>query len=578
MDRMYVLGLNHDMYISSAALLADGKIVAAAAEERFTREKHTRAFPQNAVRFCLEKAGIGIEDVDHVATGWNPGAYMINFNPLVSAQRRSKSEYLYAVPDNLLALFPENSRRVDHVHQRLVLDGVECSVYHVTHHRAHAANAFLLSPFEEAAILTMDSQGERESTTFGMGRGHTIEIFDSQEHPHSLGAFYATFTEFLGFRPNRDEWKVMALGGFSETGGEDLAAQLRSKLVTLRDDGTFALDLTYFQDFLHEVPHHYSPRMEAAFGPARTVDTPLDERHFCLAAAVQTVAEEVALNALRALHRRTGSKAVCVAGGFFMNSVLNGKILAETPFEHLFVSSCPDDSGNAMGAAYYLFNQILGRPERHALEHNFLGPDYSDVEIETAIRRSGLEPVKHPDIVATTADALAEGKLVGWFQGAMEFGQRALGNRSILANPCEADARDKVNAAVKFREAFRPFAPAVPLSRAPEYFDLVVDEPVPFMERVVQARPEQAASIPAVIHVDGSARVQTVDAESNPRFHALLEAFGERTGVPVLLNTSFNLNNEPIVASPQDAIRSFFSCGLDLLVLGDYLLDKGRNA
>lgn len=571
---MFILGLNHDLYISSAALIEDGRICAAAAEERFTREKHTRDFPRHAVGFCLNAAGISMGEVDHVATAWNPGAYMIKRNPLVSEHRRFKSEYLYSVPDNLLDLYPESEREVDHVHQRFVLGGSECSVFHVTHHRAHAANAFLISPFEEAAIMTADSQGEFESTTFGVGRGNRIEISGRINHPHSLGAFYATFTDYLGFRPNRDEWKVMALAACAKGDAAALGQTVRDEMVTTREDGGFSLNLAYFGDFLHERPHHYTALTEGLLGPARRPEEPLEDRHYLIAAAMQKVAEEVTFNALRALHGRTRLDALCVSGGFFMNSVINGKILSETPFRELFVSPCPDDSGNSMGAALYLYNHILDQPERQPLRHNFFGPSFDDDEIEKTLAASGLRARRSDDVENETAAALADGKLVGWFQGAMEFGQRALGNRSILADPRDPAIRDRINAAIKFRESFRPFAPAVPAEAAAEYFEIEPGGAIPFMERVVPVRPEKRGIIPGVVHYDGSARVQTVSADTSPAFHRLISLFAEKTGVPVLLNTSFNLNGEPIVMSPNDAIRTFATCGLDLLVMGNYMLDK----
>lgn len=563
------------MYISSAALCVDGRIVAGAAEERFTRQKATRAFPRNAVAACLQSQGLSIGDIDHFATAWNPAIYMRKFNPLVSAQRRSKSEYLYSVPDNLLDLFDAEAREIGHVHQVFGRDGgKDLSVYHVTHHRAHAANAYHLSGFDEAAIMTADSQGEAESTSFAAGRGNRIDVLATLLHPHSLGAYYATFTDFLGFRPHHDEWKVMALSAYADGAASGLIEVFRREFIQLEDDGAFRLNLKYFKDFLHDLPNLYTPEMEALLGPARQPDSPLEARHYRIAAAMQTQAEEVALHALRALHRRTGCDALCVSGGFFMNAALNGKILRRTPFSRLFVSPAPDDSGNAMGAALHLHHQILGTEGRHALATPYLGPEYDKESIAAAVAACGLTARRSAAVVDETAEALANGELVGWFQGAMEVGQRALGNRSILADPRRADVKDRVNRSIKFRESFRPFAPAVPLTNADAYFDLLPGEQVPYMEKIVPVRPERRQDIPAVVHRDGSARVQTVTPESNPRFHALLTAFGARTGIPVLLNTSFNLNGEPIVATPLDAIRTFSTSGLDRLVLGDHVVVK----
>ena len=438
----------------------------------------------------------------------------------------------------------------------------------------HAANAFLPSPFAEAAILTADSQGELESTTFGVGRGTAIEVFKTIHHPHSLGAYYSTFTEFLGFRPHSDEWKVMALAAYADADNR-YCRILRDEVVRLLPDGGFDLNLDFFKDFLFEEPNLYTPRFCERFGAPRAPDAPVETRHHEIAAAMQRMAEEVAFHMLRALHARTGCRNLAVSGGFFMNSVLNGKILANTPFESLFVSSSPDDSGNAIGAALYLHNHVLGRPERHELTHNYLGPAFADNEIEATLTRFNLPATRMADVEAETARSLAEGKLVGWFQGRMEFGQRALGNRSILADPRTPGMKDKINLAVKYREAFRPFAPAILEEEANAFFEMDEGVAVPFMEKVYPVRATKRALIPAVVHADGSGRLQTVSRATNPRFHRLIEAFGKIANIPIVLNTSFNLNGEPIVCTPTDAIRTFFSCGLDVLVLGSYIVRKG---
>ncbi len=575
---MKILGLNHDMFISSAALIEDGRIVAAAPEERFTRVKRTRDFPINAVRFCLREANCSIEDVDYVVSSWNPGVYWKKFNPLFSGRRRWKTEYLFSIPDYILTLYPEQDRDVDYVFQRIQLLGRECKIYYITHHRAHAANAFFLSPFEEAAILTADAQGEFESTTFGYGKGNRITVYQAILYPQSLGAFYSTFTEYLGFRPNSDEWKVMALAAFADW--ENVYYRiLRDEVVKLLPEGRYEFDLTFFNGYNAEQPNLYTDKLVARFGPPRLPGEELEPRHYEIAAAMQRVAEEVAFHMLHWLYQHTRCKNLVVSGGFFMNSVLNGKILSHTPFERLFISSCPDDSGNAIGAALYLYNHILGHPEREPLRHNFFGPEYDEAAIQGVLEKYNVHAERVDDIAAYSARLISEGRLVGWFQGRMEFGQRALGNRSILADPRDPRTKDKVNLAVKYREPFRPFARAVLEEEAQAYFELDEGVTVPFMEKVYPIRPDKREVIPAVTHVDGSGRLQTVDRETNPRFYRLIEEFRAITGVPVVLNTSFNLNGEPIVCSPTDAIRTFFSCGLDVLVLGDYVVwknGKGR--
>ncbi len=429
---MKVLGFNHDMYIPSAALVVDGEVVTGATEERFTQQKRTRGFPRRAVQYCLDQAGTSI---DAVANAWNRGVYMQKFNPLVSSSRRFKSESLYSAPDNLLSMFPSDLRDVDHIHQRLALSGSKAlDVYFVTHHRVHTANAFFLSPFEEAAIITADSQGEVESTTIAHGKGNTIKVLRTQNHPHS------------------DEWKVMALAAYSTPAAtKPIEELLRREVLQIGEDGFLELHLRSFKDFLHELPFLCTPAMAELLGPPRAENDALDEHHYAIAAAMQNIVEDIAFRLMREAQRLTGAKNICAAGGFFMNSVLNGRILANTPFQEVYISSSPDDSGNAIGAAAYLYNQILGQPKRHYLTYNYLGPDYSDTEI--AKSRLSAKIVADPS--ESAAQLLADEAVIGWFQGRMEFGQRALGICSILADRGH-DTKVKVNAAVKFRELFRP--------------------------------------------------------------------------------------------------------------------------
>lgn len=570
---MKIIGLNHDMYISSAALLEDGRITAAVAEERLTRRKLTRAFPENAVRYCLDQAGGDLNGIDGFVSSWNPGVYLKNFNPLFSNNRRAKAEHLYSVPDHLMNLRPAGGRDVEHVQQTFRIDGADCKIYYVTHHRAHAANAFFASPFDRAAILTADAQGETESTVAAVGEGNRIRTIDSVHYPQSLGVYYATFTDFLGFRSNSDEWKVMALAAYAD-GNNRFYKLIRSEMVKLLPGGRYEFDLTFFKGFLPDLPNLYTPKFVEKFGAPRRPDEDIKPVHQEIAAAMQKAAEDVVFHVLRWLHGETRSKTLAVSGGFFMNSVLNGKIRRETPFEDVFISSCPDDSGNAIGAALYLYHQVLGHKRGYVMDHNFLGPQYGDPEIADALRKYHLTARVSDNVEKETAALLAEGKLVGWFQGRMEFGQRALGNRSILADPRQAATKDKVNAAVKYRESFRPFAPAILDAEVGAYFDIEPGVRVPFMETVYPIKADKRAQLGAVAHVDGSGRLQTVDPGTNPRFHRLISEFGKLTGVPILLNTSFNLNGEPIVCTPTDAIRTFFSCGLDALVMGSHVLAK----
>ena len=574
---MKILGINHDMYISSAALLENGEIVAGGAEERFIRQKQTRNFPIKAIEFCLDHSGNTIRDIDYIASSWNPGVYLKSYNPLFSDKRRWKAEHLFSIPDNIFRLHnKEDKNSIDHVEQTIFMGNTQCRLVYVTHHMAHAANGFFLSPYDTAAILTADAQGELESTTFCVGKANKINKIKSIDYPQSLGMFYSTLTEFLGFRPNSDEWKVMALAAFSEPDNE-YYTKFKENLYTLLPSGGYEFDLTYFQGYNHEQPHLYTDKLATLLGPQRLPDAPVEKQHYAIAAALQQSSEEIAVHMLNWLHKETQCKSLCLSGGFFMNSVFNGRVLALTPFEDLFISSCPDDSGNAIGAALYLHHHILDNSKRHTLTHNFFGPGYPNQKIKSVIDRFGIQCRFEENIEKACAEFIADGKLVSWFQGKMEFGQRALGNRSILADPRDPSTQDKVNLAVKFRENFRPFAPAVLEENARDYFAFGTNTAVPFMEKVYSIKEEKQNLIPAVTHVDGSGRLQTVSQETNPQFHKVISEFNNLTGVPVILNTSFNLNGEAIVCTPEDAVRTFFSCGLDILIMGNYIVKKDKK-
>lgn len=571
---MKILGINHDMYISSAALLNDGEVIAACSEERLSREKRSRAFPANAARFCLKQGELTLEDVDCIANGYNPAVHLQKYNPIYSKHRRFRGDYLYSVQDHLFGLLKDREKQ----HPEFLLQQVPLSngntlnTYYVTHHLCHAANAFYLSPFEEAAILTADGRGEQDTVVFAIGRGANIDVLKRMIIPQSLGTFYSAFTAFLGFKPDGDEWKVMALSSFADW-NNSYYEKIRS-LVALKDDGTFEIDLTYFKEFVHETVGHYSQKLIDLVGPERDVDDDYQERHFQIASAMQRVTEETFTHMLTWLARETGMSKVCVGGGMFMNSVYNGRIRSETPFDDVFISSCPDDSGLSIGAALYINHHVMGNVARHAQTHNYYGPSYTNDEVEATLSQYKLTYRRADDVEREVAELLSEGKLVGWFQGKMEFGQRALGNRSIIADPRREEMKDKINAAVKFREAFRPFAPAILEERVKEYFDIEPGVKVPFMEKVYPVSVDKRNIIPAVTHTDGSGRLQTVSKETNPRFYGLIKHFEDITGVPIILNTSFNLNGEPVVCSPTDAIRTFNSCGMDALVLNDFIITK----
>lgn len=567
---MRILGIGPEVWVSSATLLKNGKVVAGAAEERFNRQKMSRKFPYGAIHHVLKEDKSSIEDVDYIAVGWNPGIHLRAYNYRFSDAARWRSEYLYQVPNNVVRLLKE--KKIDHVEQILQQGKEQRRILYVTHHLAHAANAYYPSPFKEAAILSVDGRGEDESVLFAVGKNNKIHELGTLALPHSLGLVYSAITEFLGFQAHVDEWKVMALASYGARNNSEY--KKLKKILTLQDDGFFEFDLSYFDYHLHDKMSLFAPKMRELFGEPRRGHEPLTHHHEQVAAALQQITEEVLVHMLKWLHKKTGQKNLVVSGGVFMNSVFNGKITKLTPFKNVFISSCPDDSGISFGAAAYVHHDILGLPRMQPMEHNYWGPEYGDAEIKADIEKYKLKAVRVEHIEVYAAKMLEQGKIVGWFQGKMEFGQRALGNRSILADPRRAEMKDLVNRVIKYREGFRPFAPSVLEEKVQEYFECGKDDRVPFMERVYMIRKNKRKIIPAVTHVDGSGRLQTVSKKTNPRYYKLIQEFEKLTGIPVVLNTSFNLKGEAIVCTPTDAIRTFMSSGLDALVLGNYVLTK----
>jgi carbamoyltransferase len=568
MDSQWILGLNSAGFNTSAALLHDGTIVAAVEEERLIREKKTRKFPSASIRWAMNKAGITWEGLNAVAIAWNPAINLEGHNAAQSARARYLGEILYSVPSHLISMRGELVGE----HSEQVLEfqnGSSTRILYVRHHLSHAAS-FYFSPFDDAAIFTADAFGEKESTTFSTGVDRKIAPVWSQEFPHSLGGYYSALTEYLGFEPQNDEWKVM---GASSYGDPDRFLGKLRELVQLVPDGGFELDLSYFNFYQFHRPLRYTPKM------ARLLDLPpnapgqsLGQAYYDLAAGAQALFEEVYFHLIGQLYERTKRKNLVVAGGAALNSVANGKILDRVGFSDVFIPPVPDDSGGALGAAYYVRHQVLGSARGAAMESNYLGPSYSESEIRNTLEKYRLRYRRLTELAAETARLLSAGRIVGWFQGRVEFGDRALGNRSILADPRDVTMKDKVNETVKYREPFRPFAPSILIEHVNEYFKGAA--PTPYMEKVFPVLENMRGLIPAVVHVDGSGRLQTVTKKQNALYYELIQEFKKITGIPVVLNTSFNLKGEPIVCSPTDALRTFFSSGLDALVLGPFLLEK----
>ena len=573
---MKILGINHDMFITSAALINDGKIISAIPEERISREKLSRKFPEKAINQILKENNLDINNIDIFSNSYNPANLMTKFNPIFSTSRRFRSDYLYSVPDNLFKINENiNPINSEYLMQEIKIKNKTKKIYFVNHHLAHAANAFFISPFKKSAILTADGRGEIDSCSFSLGVDNKINLIKKISFPHSVGSFYSTFTEFLGYKANSDEWKVMALSSYCKN-KKNKFYKLIKKLVKInKSDGAFILNTNYFKETVHEYGKMYSDEFVKLFGPPRKKDEKITSRHNEIAGAMQVVSEEIVLNMLNWLQKKTKSENLSVSGGFFMNSVFNGKITKLTKFKNIFISSCPDDSGLSIGAALYVYNHILNRKKRYIQKHNYYGPSFSNDEIKKTLDNYKINySFNKKNLSKIVAKKISEGKIIGWFQGKMEFGQRALGNRSILGDPRILKNRDKINQIIKFRESFRPFAPAILNEKKEDFFLIRKNETANFMEKVFLIKNKMHNKIPAVTHIDGSGRLQTVEKTTNPKFYDLIKEFFNITSIPILINTSFNLNGEPIVCTPQDAIRTFNTSGLDMLVIGDFIISK----
>ena len=562
---MTILGISCFYHDAAAALIRDGVLLAAAQEERFTRKRHDAEFPVHAVTYCLRQAGISISDVDYVGFYDKP---FIKFERLLytylATFPKSLPSFLKAMPiwlkDKLW--IPQLIR------SELEYEG---PILFAEHHQSHAASAFLVSPFEEAGILTTDGVGEWETTTFGHGKGSKVELLKRIHFPHSLGLLYSAFTYYLGFRVNSAEYKVMGLAPYGKPIYYD---RIMNELISAADDGSYALSMKYFGfDYGLTMTNR---NFENLFGrPPRKPESALEQFHKDIAASIQKVTDELMVRMANHVHDVTKSENLCLAGGVALNCVANARIQERTPFEHIFVQPAAGDAGGAVGVAYHIFNSLLENKRNFVWHDAFLGPEFADAEIKDYLDSIGAPYVSHEqaELLTLTARLIAEQNVVGWFQGRMEWGPRALGNRSILADARNPENQSKVNLKIKFRESFRPFAPAVLADRSHEYFDL--DCPSPFMLLTAQVR-EEKRHIPAVTHVDGSARLQTVDRSENPLFYDLIAEFDRQTGCPVLINTSFNVRGEPIVCSPHDAFKCFMRTDIDYLIMGSMLLDK-RN-
>jgi carbamoyltransferase len=576
---MIILGINAYHADASAALLIDGKLVAATEEERFTRTKHWAGFPVVSIAFCLKEAGITLADVDYIAIGRDPKAKL--FKRLLFLLSAPMAAFRYAIQRF------KNAKQVSNIEAILSTVDTSCDtatlknkIIQVEHHRAHLASAFYPSPFEEAAVLSIDGAGDFTTTMLGRAKGSSLEVMESIDFPHSLGIFYSAMTQLLGFPYYGDEYKIMGLAPY----GNPIYVEALRDVIQIIPDGLFKLNLSYFQSphkgYVHYSEDHlplvhtlFNEKMEERFGKLRKKEEALTQYHKDLAASVQRITEEVIFHVLRYVHKKTGLDKVCIAGGVAQNSVANGKITRNTPFKEVYIPSAGHDAGISMGAAYWVHHHQAQQARSETVMQACTGSQFTNEEIIAVCKELNLnyKQVEEATIFDYVATRLAAGKVVGWFNGRAEFGPRALGGRSILADPRRDDAKELLNLKIKRRESFRPFAPSILKEQVSQWFEL--DEPVPFMEKVFPIRKEKQAQIPAVTHADGSGRLQTVDKTVSERYYKLIDAFYQQTQVPILLNTSFN-ENEPIVNAPEEAIRCYLRTDMDMLVMQNIILER----
>jgi carbamoyltransferase len=566
----YILGFSCYFHDAAACLLKDGVIIAAAEEERFTRKKHDSDFPINAIKWCLKDAGITMQDIDEVSFYEKP---LLKFERLLY-------QHLQSFPKSLPVFVRSMPSWFDHklkIHKSMKKQlGWNKDITFVTHHLAHAASTFLVSPFKEAAILTVDGVGEWETTTMGVGKGNDITLTKTIDFPHSLGLLYSTITALLGFSVNNSEYKVMGLAPYGKPKYMD---EFR-KIVNLKEDGSYALDMSHFRyTYADRMP---SRKLQKLLCPIRHPNEPVTQEHKDIAASLQKITEEALFAMARQLRKETKMQNLCMAGGVALNSVANGKILKETGFKRIYIQPAAGDSGTSIGTAHYVYNSVLKKPRVSVMTSAYLGPQYSRQEVKSFLDTHGIkysEFTSDEELVTTTAKLINDKNVVGWHQGRMEWGPRALGARSILANPCLKDMKDILNLKVKHREAFRPFAPVVCVDDAPDYFEC--DKPIPlptdFMLMVYPIKKEKRRKLPAVTHVDGSGRLQTIRKDQHPRYYKLIKEFGKLSGVPILVNTSFNIRGEPIVCSPYDSYKCMMGTGIDYLVMEDFLIKRADN-
>jgi len=564
----YILGIHQSGPIASAALFLEGNLLVACPEERVTRIKQDASFPNKAIQYCLDFAQIKIEDIQNIAIGWNPGINVsLRYRGGFSNGVRYPGDWLTSVPNNLLPKYQNNVNKTTEIFE--FDKGKNLNINYYDHHDCHSRLAQASSGFNDCAILVVDGYGEQKTTSWVKYEKGKFSTIKEKIFPQSLGCLYAAVTNFLGYKPFSDEWRVMGMASYGN--GKNFS-QIE-KLITLKESGDYEIDLSYFDFYNYDRPNFFSKKMTSLLGKEREVNEEIEQRHYDIAAALQSLFEKVMDHMLGELYILTNTENICLAGGSAMNCVYNGKVTNRTKFNKCHISFAPDDSGNSIGAALMTIFESGLEPNKESITP-YVGREFSDLEIEDLLKKFKLTYKKKDNISKFTASLLAQEKIVGWFQGRSEFGQRALGMRSILASPREAKMKDKINSAVKFREPYRPFAPVIPLDNLMEYFEIKESIHVPYMEKTLKFRVDKIKDVPAVVHQDMTGRVQTVTKDSNPLLLSVLNNFNELTGVPVILNTSFNINGEPVVDTIEHALRTYISSGLDALVIGSYVIEK----
>ncbi len=568
---MLILGINCYLHDSSACLIGDGKIIAFVSEERLNRKKHDGGFPRMSIEYCLKEAGVKLPEVDHIAYYWDPwiglasrGWYMLT-HPVKAFGGGGRTHGGQASTDAWW-----NMVTVRECMEREFGVAIPKTKFHfIEHHLAHAASTFFVSEFDIADILTIDASGEWDTCLKLSGEGNRLKLIQRMSNPHSMGIVYGAFTQYLGYLLSCDEGKVMGLSSY----GKDAYREFFDRIIRAEPDGTFSIDESYFNMITMRQPWLYGEKIVKEFGPPRGKKDPVTKFHEDLSSSLQWATNRIGLHLARDMHQRSGNRNICVAGGVALNSVMNGHILINGPYEKFYAQPASADDGTSLGAALYVQHVKLGAARSFVMDHAYWGPEFTDADCEAALKAHHVDYKRVDNVEQITARWLADGKIVGWFQGRMEVGPRALGNRSILADPRKAEMKDILNARVKHRESYRPFAPSCLVERASEYFHSK-GHPTPYMLLVFDVLPEKRKIIPAITHVDGTGRLQTVSRNQNPKYYKLIEEFGKITGVPVVLNTSYNIMGEPIVCTPDDAVKCYLGTGIDSLALGNFIAEK----